>query len=195
MGLLTFRTWAQGSSGYRSSVSTSNWYRLPNKAWVLSQYLGQVIKRGRPTQLISSLYATTMPIVGRWSSGRVLVESLIGRVGVFLQHFWLRGRSQSCFQRLIFQLAQVGLEGFRLLSGSVITVVEGVYVFLHVVSNCKYIRVFELLAHLGVRACLAVLPRGLYYCNLLLLEGLSCLSATAFYKVFVEFLFRLSRDF
>jgi len=49
--------------------------------------------------------------------------------------------------------------------------------------------------HLGIRACLAVLPRGLYYYNLLLLEGPSCLSATAFYKVFIEFLFRLLQDF
>ena len=49
--------------------------------------------------------------------------------------------------------------------------------------------------HLGIRAYLAILPRGLYYRNLLLLEGPSYLSAMAFYKVFVEFLFRLSRDF
>jgi len=89
----------------------------------------------------------------------------------------------------------VGPEGFQLLSGSVATVIEGVYVFLHVVSNHRYIRVFELLAHLGVRARSAVLPRGLYCRNLSLLEGPSCLSATAFYKVFMEFPFRLSRDF
>jgi len=89
----------------------------------------------------------------------------------------------------------VGPEGFRLLFGSVVTVIEGVCVFLRVVSDCRCARVFKLLAHLGVRACLAILPRGLYCCNLLLLEGPSCLSATAFYKVFVEFLFRLSRDF
>ena len=49
--------------------------------------------------------------------------------------------------------------------------------------------------HLGVGARLAVLPRGLYCHNLSLLEGPSYLSATAFYKVFVEFLFRLLRDF
>jgi len=82
-----------------------------------------------------------------------------------------------------------------LLSGSVITVIEGVCVFLRIVSNCRYARVFKLLAHLGIRACLAILPRGLYYRNLLLSEGPSCLSATAFYKVFIEFLFRSSRDF
>jgi len=82
-----------------------------------------------------------------------------------------------------------------LLFGSVATVIEGVCVFLHVVSNYRYIRVFELLAHLGVGAYLAILPRGLYCRNLLLSEGPFYLSATAFYKVFIEFLFRLSRDF
>ena len=72
-------------------------------------------------------------------------------------------------------------------------VVEGIYVFLS--SDHRYARVFELLVHLGVRAYSAVLPRGLYYCNLSLSEGPSCLYATAFYKVSVEFPFRLSRDF
>jgi len=82
-----------------------------------------------------------------------------------------------------------------LLSSSVITVIEGVCVFLRVVGDRRYIRVFKLLAHLGIRAYSAVLPRGLYCRNLLLLEGPSCFSATAFYKVFIEFPFRLSRDF
>ena len=41
--------------------------------------------------------------------------------------------------------------------------------------------------YLGVRARSAVLPRGLYYYNLLLLEGPSYLYAIAFYKVSVEF--------
>jgi len=74
-----------------------------------------------------------------------------------------------------------------------VSVIEGVYVFLS--GKCRYARVFKLLVHLGIRAYLAVLPRGLYYCNLLLLEGPSYLNATAFYKVFVEFPFRSSRDF
>ena len=87
----------------------------------------------------------------------------------------------------------MGLEGFRLLSSSITAVVEGVYVFLS--GNRRYTRVFKLLVHLGIRAYLAVLPRGLYYRNLSLLEGPSCLCATAFYKVSVEFPFRLSRDF
>ena len=47
----------------------------------------------------------------------------------------------------------------------------------------------------GIRAYLAILPRGLYYRNLSLLEGPFYLYATAFCKVSVEFLFRLSRDF
>ena len=41
--------------------------------------------------------------------------------------------------------------------------------------------------HLDIRARLAILPRGLYYRNLLLLEGPSYLYATAFHKVSVEF--------
>ena len=49
--------------------------------------------------------------------------------------------------------------------------------------------------HLGIKAYLAVLPRGLYYCNLLLLKGPFYLKATAFYKLSIEFLFRSSRDF
>ena len=43
--------------------------------------------------------------------------------------------------------------------------------------------------HLGIRACSAVLPRGLYYYNLLLLERPFYLNAIAFYKVSIEFLF------
>jgi len=89
----------------------------------------------------------------------------------------------------------VGLGGFRLLSSSIITVVEGVCVFLSVAGNRRYVKVFELLVHLGIRARLAILPRGLYCRNLLLLEGPSCLSATAVHEVFIEFLFRSSRDF
>jgi hypothetical protein len=87
----------------------------------------------------------------------------------------------------------VGLEGFRLLSGSIISVIEGIYIFLS--GNYRCIRVFKLLVHLGIRARLAVLPRGLFYRNLLLLGRPSYLGVTAFYKVFMEFLFRLSRDF
>jgi len=87
----------------------------------------------------------------------------------------------------------VGPEGFRLLSGGVASVIEGVCVFLSGDRRCA--RVFELLVHLGVGARSAVLPRGLYCRNLSLSKGPSCLNATAFYKVSVEFPFRLSRDF
>ena len=62
-------------------------------------------------------------------------------------------------------------------------------------GNYRYIRVFKLLVHLAIRARLAILPRGLYYRNLLLLEGPFYLYATAFHKVSVEFPFRLSQDF
>ena len=89
----------------------------------------------------------------------------------------------------------MGLEGFRLLSSSVATVIEGVCVFLSVASNRRYARVFELLVHLGIRAYLAVLPRGLYYRNLLLLKGPFYFRATAFYRISVEFPFKLLRGF
>ena len=82
----------------------------------------------------------------------------------------------------------MGLEGFRLFSSSIATIIEGICVFLSVASNRRYARVFKLLVYLGIRARLAVLPRGLYYRNLSLLEGPSCLCAIAFYKVSMEFL-------
>jgi len=82
-----------------------------------------------------------------------------------------------------------------LLFSSVITIIKGIYNFLSVTSNYRYIKVFELLEYLGIRAYLAILPRGLYYYNLSLLEGPFYLYAMAFYKVSVEFLFRLSQDF
>ena len=82
-----------------------------------------------------------------------------------------------------------------MLFSSVITVIEGIYNFLSVASDRRYARVFKLLEHLGIRARLAILPKGLYYRNLLLSEGPSYLYATAFYKVSIEFPFRLSRDF
>ena len=87
----------------------------------------------------------------------------------------------------------MGLKGFQLLFSSVTAVVEGVCIFLN--SNRRYARVFKLLVHLGVRAYLAVLPRGLYYRNLLLLEGPSYLCVIAFYRVSIEFPFMSSRDF
>ena len=85
--------------------------------------------------------------------------------------------------------------GFWLLSGGVVTVVEGVNIFLNIISNCKYTRVFELLIHLGARACTAVLLGALYARDLLLLKRPSCLGAAAVYRVSVEFPFRSSRCF
>ena len=89
----------------------------------------------------------------------------------------------------------MGLKGFWLFSSSVAIVVKGVYIFFSVISNRRYIKVFKLLAHLGIGVYLAVLPKGLYCYNLLLLKGPSCLKATAFHKISVEFLFILSRGF
>ena len=83
----------------------------------------------------------------------------------------------------------MGPKGFQLLFSSIITVIKGIYIFLS--GNRRYTRVFKLLEHLGIRAYLAVLPRGLYYCNLSLLKGSFYLTTTSFYKVPVEFPFRL----
>ena len=74
------------------------------------------------------------------------------------------------------------------------TVIEGVNIFLDVTGSYRYIRVFKLTVYLGTRARLAVLFRRLYICNLLLLEGPSCLIATAFHKVSIGFPFRSSRN-
>jgi len=80
----------------------------------------------------------------------------------------------------------VGLKRFWLLFSSIASVIKNIYIFLS--GNRRCVKVFKLLAHLGIGAYLTVLPKGLYYYNLSLLEGPSCLSATAFYKVFIEFL-------
>ena len=82
-----------------------------------------------------------------------------------------------------------------MLSSSIITVIKGICLFLSVTSNYRYARVFKLLVYLDIKAYLAVLPKGLYCRNLSVLEGPSCLCATAFYRVSVEFPFRSSRDF
>ena len=87
----------------------------------------------------------------------------------------------------------MGPKGFQLLSGSVITVIEGVYIFLS--GNRRCARVFKLLEYLGIGARSAVLPRGLYYRNLSLSEGPSCLCVTAFHKVSIEFPFKSLQDF
>ena len=74
------------------------------------------------------------------------------------------------------------------------TIVEGIDVFLDIAGGHRYTRVFEFMVYLGARAHLVVLFGHLYVYNLLLLEGPSCLIATAFYKVSVGFPFRSSRN-
>ena len=86
--------------------------------------------------------------------------------------------------------------GFQLLSGSIVTVIEGVNISLNVVSDySKCVRVFKLLVYLGTGAYTAVLLGALYTRNLILLKGPSCLGAAAVYRVSVEFPFRSSRYF
>ena len=80
--------------------------------------------------------------------------------------------------------------GFRLLSSSIITVIEGVNISLNIISDCsRCIRVFKLLIYLGAGACTVVLFRALRVRNLLLLRLSSCLIAAAVYRVSVEFPF------
>ena len=74
-------------------------------------------------------------------------------------------------------------------------IIKGICVFLSVASNYRCIRVFKLLLYLGIKGYSAILSKKLYYCNLLLLKGSFCLTAIAFYKVSMEFLFRLLQDF
>jgi len=70
-------------------------------------------------------------------------------------------------------------------------IIKNIYVFLSITGNYKCIKVFKFLVHLGIGAYSAVLLRGLYYYNLSLLKGPFCLKATAFYKISIEFLFKL----
>ena len=57
-----------------------------------------------------------------------------------------------------------------MLSGGIITVVEDIYVFLNVIDNRRYIRVFKLLVYLSTRTYTAVLLRVLRGRNFSLLE-------------------------
>ena len=83
---------------------------------------------------------------------------------------------------------------FQLFSSGIATIIEGVNVFLDVAGGHRCIKVFEFIVHLGAGAHLVVLFGCLYVCNLLLLEGPSCLSATAFHKVSVGFPFGLLQN-
>ena len=80
---------------------------------------------------------------------------------------------------------------FQLFFNNVAAVIKGVFIFFNVVNNYRYIKVFKFLAYLGTRAYTAVLLRGLYTCNLLLLKGPFYFKVMAFYKVSIEFLFKL----
>ena len=81
-------------------------------------------------------------------------------------------------------------EGFQLLSGGVITVIEGINISLNIIGDySRYIRVFKLLIYLGTRAYTVVLLRALCVCNLLLLKLPSCFIAAAIYRVFIKFPF------
>jgi hypothetical protein len=82
-----------------------------------------------------------------------------------------------------------------LLFSGVATVIKGVNVFLDVAGGYRCIRVFKLPAHLDTGACSVVLFGHLYSWSLSLLEGLSCLSATASHKVSIGFPFRSSQNF
>ena len=75
------------------------------------------------------------------------------------------------------------------------TIIKGINIFLDIASGYRCIRVFELLAHLDTKAYLVILFKYLYNWNLLLLEGLSCLSVTAVHEVSKGFPFRSSQNF
>jgi len=79
--------------------------------------------------------------------------------------------------------------GFQLLSKGVVTVIKGVCDF-DVAGSYWYVRIFELLLHLGAGACMAVLLKCLYDFNFLPSKRPSCLGATAVHKVSIGFLYR-----
>ena len=82
-----------------------------------------------------------------------------------------------------------------MLFNNVITIIEGIYIIFNITNNYKYVKVFKLLIYLSVKVYIAVLPKGLYIYNLLLLKGPFRFKVIVFYKVFIEFLFRLLRNF
>ena len=75
------------------------------------------------------------------------------------------------------------------------TVIKGINVFLDIAGGHKCIKVFELMAHLDTGAYLVILFGRLYSWSLLLLKGLSYLSATGGHKVSIGFPFRSSQNF
>ena len=75
------------------------------------------------------------------------------------------------------------------------TVIEGINIFLYVISDRRCVRVFEFLVYLGARAYTVVLLKALHARNLLLLRLPSCLIVTAFHRSSIKFPFGLSRSF
>ena len=84
--------------------------------------------------------------------------------------------------------------GFWLLFRGVTTVIKGVCDF-NVAGGYRYAKNFKFLLHLSAGVYMAILLRGLYNCNFLLLEGPFCFGATAVHRVFIEFLYKLLQDF
>jgi predicted membrane channel-forming protein YqfA (hemolysin III family) len=76
-----------------------------------------------------------------------------------------------------------------------VTVIEGLCIFLNIISDCGCVRVFKFLVYLGAGACIIILFRVLRACNLSLLRVPFCLIAAAVYRVSIKFLFRLSQNF
>jgi len=66
-----------------------------------------------------------------------------------------------------------------------VAIIKGVCIFFNIINNYKYIKVFKFLVHLGIGAYLSILPKGLYYYNLLLLKGPFCFKPITFYKIFI----------
>jgi len=82
-----------------------------------------------------------------------------------------------------------------LVFSDIITIIKSICILFNIISSYKYIKVFKLLINLDARTCIVVLLKGLYTYNLLLSKGPFYLKATVFYKVSIEFVFKLSWDF
>ena len=81
--------------------------------------------------------------------------------------------------------------GIWLFFNSVAVIIKSVYILFGVINDHKYIKVFKFFAHLSARAYIAVLLKSIYIYNIPLLKVLSYFIVTVFYKIFIEFLFRL----
>jgi hypothetical protein len=85
--------------------------------------------------------------------------------------------------------------GFQLLFSGIITVIEGIYIFLNIINNCKCIKVLKFLVYLSAGAYIIILLRVLHALNLLLLKVPFCFIVAAIYRVFIKFLFKLLQGF